>query len=337
MVLPEFVRVNKLLIEEMLGLAKGDKMLIVTTPEVPADVAESAQTYAETVGIESYLLTVHGHRGSPPSKIVTSVAKEVNGIYLLSGWGSLDFKQVVEHKIPLIYVAGAPGIDESLIRTMLNVDNHKLKEEAWKIADAFTEAKTVRVTSKQGTDYSEDISDLYGEALCGFACDPMGTPWEYVPAACPGIVESRSVTSNGKVVFDAYISGIGVLREPVTVYVEKGKIVKFEGGRQADQFKQQLEGFDQTNFNFPVEWGIGTNPKAELVSPSGRILIEWERVRGTVHMGMGDPLPYPVHYRGKLVNPEWKPALHHCDGMMWSPTVYLDDKLIVKDGFIQKF
>jgi hypothetical protein len=47
---------------------------------------------------------------APPSKAISSIAKEVDGIYLLSGWDSLDFK-----------------------------------EEAWKIADAFTEAKTVRI------------------------------------------------------------------------------------------------------------------------------------------------------------------------------------------------
>jgi len=337
LVLPEFVKVNKLLIEEMLGLSKGDEMLVLTTPEAPSDVAESTQTYAESIGIKSYVLSVHPQaKGSPASKIITSIAKEVDGIYLLSGWGSLDFKEVVEHRTPLIYIAGAPGIDESLIRTMLGVEIRKLKEEAWKIADAFTDAKMVRITSRQGTDYTEEIAHIYGEALCGFACDPMGTPWEYVPPACPGIVETKKGTSNGKVVFDAYISGIGVLREPVTVYVDGGKITRIEGGRQAEQFKQLLESFDQSSFNFPAEWGIGTNPNAELVGPSGRILIEWERVRGTIHMGMGDLQPYPVHYKGKLINPEWKPALHHCDGMMWTPTVYLDDKLTVKDGFIQK-
>lgn len=337
LVLPEFVKVNKLLIEDMLGLKKGDKMLILTSADVPYDIAESAQIYAESIGIESYILnTFPQSKKNLPNKIVTSIAKEMDGIYLLSGWNSIDFKEIVNHKIPLIYIGGAPGIDECLIRTMIHVDIYKLKEEAWKIANAFTEAKTVRITSKQGTDYIEDIDGVYGEALCGFACDPMGTPWEYVPPACPGIVENKKGKSNGKVVFDAYISGIGVLRELVTVYVEEGKIINIEGGRQAEEFRQLIESFDKSNFNFPVEWGIGTNPNARLISPSGRILIEWERVRGTVHIGMGDFQPYPVFHEGKLVNPEWKPAKYHCDGMIWAPTIYLDDRLIVKDGFIQK-
>jgi len=337
MVLTEFVKVNKILIEDMLGLKSSDEMLILTSAEVPYDIAESAQIYAESKGIKSYILNVPPRpKEAPPSKAISSIAKEVDGIYLLSGWDSLNFKEIVNHKIPLIFIGGAPGIDECLIRTMVHVDVYKLKEEAWKIADAFTEAKTVRITSKQGTDYIEDIDGVYGEALCGFACDPMGTPWEYVPPACPGIVENKKGKSNGKIVFDAYISEIGVLREPVTVHIEKGEIIDIEGGRQAEEFRQLIESFDQSNFNFPVEWGIGTNPNARLISPSGRILIEWERVRGTVHIGMGDFQPYPVFHEGKLVNPEWKPAKYHCDGMIWAPTVYLDDKIIVKNGFIQK-
>jgi leucyl aminopeptidase (aminopeptidase T) len=41
-----------------------------------------------------------------------------------------------------------------------------------------------------------------------------------------------------KYFFDAYISGVGVLREPVILYVEEGKIINIKGGRQAEEFKQ---------------------------------------------------------------------------------------------------
>lgn len=31
-----------------------------------------------------------------------------------------------------------------------------------------------------------------------------------------------------------------------------------------------------------------------------------------------------------------KPAKYHCDGMIWAPTVYLDDKIIVKKWLYTK-
>jgi hypothetical protein len=73
-----------------------------------------------------------------------------------------------------------------------------------------------------------------------------------------------------------------------------------------------------------------------MVAPNGRRLLEWERVRGLIHFHFGDSQPYPVMHKGKLTNPEWKPAKFHSGPNIWYPTIYFDDKIIVKDGIIQE-
>jgi len=344
MLYPGFAtKANRIMIEDMLGIKKGDRLLITTSPSVPWELADSVREYAEGIGVKTRILSVGRMYGEPPSEAITSLARESDGIYNLGG-GGWDQKKIVEAKVPQILVGGAPGIDESLVRTVVNVDPEEMRREGWKIADAFTEANHVRITSRLGTDYTEDISGIVGEALSGYASDPRGTPWEYVPGSCPGIVELRDkYAANGRLVFDGQLGDRGTTNpEPITVIVRNSKILDIQGGPEAEKLKQRIHDYlekaeNKDDFYFPVEWGIGTNPNATVVAPNGRRYLEWERLRGGIHMGFGSIQPYPVFHEGKLINPEWEPAKFHSDLLMLYPTVHLDDKLIVKDGIIQKF
>ncbi len=333
MVLPEYVKVNKLIIEEMLALEKGDKMLIPVSPGLPEayDIALSAQQYAESIGVKADIFVISPfNRGDPPNQQLTAAAKEVDGLYQMTIFHALDLKETFDKlKIPMVFTGQAPGTDESLIRTMVRVDPYWQRDVGRAIANAFTEADTARITTRTGTDFTEDISKIPGEALSGFAADPEGTPWEYVPGSCPGIVEREWGVAQGKVVYDD-----GPYKGAVIV-IENSRITDFEGGVPGELLKYDLgDKINDDDFMCPCEWGIGTNPNARMVAPNGRTLLEWERVRGLIHFHFGDSQPYPVMIDGKLVNPEWKPAKFHTGPNIWYPTVYLDEEIIVKDGII---
>lgn len=336
MVHHRFILANKILMRDMLGLEKGDSVLITATPTTPSDIIESTMSHAEGMELNCQILITRDSV-DPHEKLgdaVTNFAKEFAGIYCM-GDSAFDAKKVIEAGSKIIYVGEGLGIDESLVRTIADVDVFKLRDEAWKIVEPFDEGTTFRITSKDGSDFTLDISGALGYPTHGFANDPAGVPWDFEPPATPGI-DAQPVLKDkayGKIVFDGYISEIGVLREPVICTFERGQIVKVDGGIQAKQFWQRIKDWPE---KYHAEIEIGTNPNAMLITPNGRVLQEWERVRGCVHIGMGDWMPYPVYRDGKLVNPGWKPARHHCDGMMWAPTVTIDDKVIVKDGIIQK-
>lgn len=333
MALPRFALANKILIEDMLGMRREDRMLIASSPQTPYDVVESVMSYAESVGVKSQVLIAH-EASRESIKAVTSFAREFNGIYSMGIYSLFDTKDVIEAGSKCLFVGGGPGIDESLIRTIADVDVFKLRDEAWKITEAFDNGNTLKITSKQGSDFTLDIRGALGYPTHGFASDPKGCPIDFEPPATPGVDAQPALKDKayGKIAFDAYLSGVGVLREPVVATFEKGQIVKVEGGVQGEQFWEKIKEWPE---KYHAEIEVGTNPNALLVAPNGRVLQEWERVRGTVHIGMGDWMPYPVYRESKLINPGWKPARHHCDGMMWAPTVTIDDKVIVKDGIIQ--
>jgi len=333
MVDPRFWEANKRILKDLLGMKEGEKMLITATSQTPYDILESVMVHADSIGIKSQLLIANVPRRES-SKEATEFAKQFDGIYMMGG-GFFDTKEVIDAGGKYLVVGGGPGIDESLVRTIADVDIYKLKDEAWKITEEFDKGSELRITCKKGSDFTLDIKGALGYPTHGFANDPKCCPFDFLPPATPG-VDAQPVLKNkahGKIVFDAYVSPVGVLREPIELTFEKGQIVKVEGGVQAVQFWEYIKDWPE---KYHAEIEIGTNPNARLTAPNGRVLQEWERVRGEIHIGMGDWMPYAVYRDGKLINPEWKPARHHCDGMMWAPTVSIDGKIIVKEGIIQK-
>ena len=69
------------------------------------------------------------------------------------------------------------------------------------------------------------------------------------------------------------------------------------------------------------ELGIGTNPQARLI---GNIL-EDVKIYGTVHIAFGDNSTFGGNTRA---------GVHIDDGIILNPVLYIDDKLIVKEGKI---
>ncbi len=66
------------------------------------------------------------------------------------------------------------------------------------------------------------------------------------------------------------------------------------------------------------ELGIGTNPKARRTD----ITIEAEKIKGTVHIGIGDN----SHMGGKVV------ADYHQDFVVPGPDLFLDGKKVMDQG-----
>lgn len=67
-----------------------------------------------------------------------------------------------------------------------------------------------------------------------------------------------------------------------------------------------------------AELGIGLNPKAKIIG----IILEDEKVIGTVHIALGNNLSYGGTNDVPL----------HLDGVIKSPDVYVDGKVIMAKG-----
>ncbi|MEM2975744.1 MAG: aminopeptidase, partial [Candidatus Bathyarchaeia archaeon] len=82
-----------------------------------------------------------------------------------------------------------------------------------------------------------------------------------------------------------------------------------------------LKSADENAYNIG-ELGIGTNPKARITGA----VLEDEKVLGTIHIALGDNTSY--------VGGHTKSSIH-LDGILFQPTVVVDDFTLMKNGKLQ--
>ena len=125
-------------------------------------------------------------------------------------------------------------------------------------------------------------------------------------------------TSNGVFVVDGSMAGLGLIKNAkLKLKLQMVMQQKLQAAVSQTNLKIMLDkvGKDARNI---AEFGIGTNDSAKL---SG-ILLEDEKVMGTIHIALGNNVSM-----GGSVN-----VPIHLDGVVKKPTVWMDGKLLMKDG-----
>ena len=200
---------------------------------------------------------------------------------------------------------------DMMVRRMGRIDYAALERYMEKITDLTKEAREVRITSPAGMDVSFRNS-IPGRG--GYSLGQADTPGVHMMAGQIwwGI---QHETITGRIVYDgSVVPPIGLLKEPITMIIEKGDIVKFEGGKEAVEYEAWLNSFDDPNMLKIAHICYGFNPGAKLTGD----IVEDERVWGCVEWGIG--------------NTRWRPAASHSDGICLNASVWLDGKLILDNG-----
>ena len=90
--------------------------------------------------------------------------------------------------------------------------------------------------------------------------------------------------ANGIIVFDASIGDIGLLKQPLKVYVTDGRITKFESNdKELEKRIAELTDVDD-EARVIGELGIGVNPGARITGN----MLEDEKSLGTSHIAFGN-------------------------------------------------
>lgn len=215
-----------------------------------------------------------------------------------------------------------PGITEGMMINSVNVDFEKMKQTASFLHKSFLNAEQLHITTEEGTDvllgvknriFSNDISIKEGE-MCNLPCGEI---------YCAPL-ESEA---DGVIFFDASIGDIGILTYPLRVYVNKGKIVKFESDDVILTKKiSELTSVDE-QASVIGELGIGLNPGARITGN----MLEDEKTLGTAHIAFGNNADFPGGGKNS--------SKIHRDYLFYRPTIevkYLDGnkKVVFKKGKI---
>jgi leucyl aminopeptidase (aminopeptidase T) len=312
----ELIQSAEKLAREVIFVKKEHKVLVVTDYE-KLKVGNAFALTCRGLGAETVIaiMPLTGEHGNEPPATIAAAMKAADIVFAPTTHAITHTRARLE-----AFAAGAKVVilrgvtEDMLIKGAMTVDFPELMKRTQAIAQVLTGASKIRVNSDSGTDVNFSVVgrnafslDGYFHNDYGFATLPPGEA-----PICP--VEG---TTNGTIVFDYSMDGIGKLNQPLKLEVEKGEIVSVSGEIEDVQFLEQIFARDATARNI-AEFAIGTNPNARLIGN----LAEDKKLAGTVHFAIGDNESLGGIVRSSI----------HLDGLMLKPTVLADQQPLVQKG-----
>ena len=304
-------------VKTSLAAKPGEKFLVITDPETYR-IGNAFFNAGLKIGAETILTVIKErtrHGEEPPAPVAK--AWENCDLFIAPTKYSLTHTQARKAAIQ----AGArgatmPGITTSMFRAgAITADYSKVSVLCEKIGSVLDKTSKVRVTSKVGTDITMSVQGRLIERDTGLLLKPGD--FGNLPA---GEVFTAPIegSAEGTLVFDGAIASVGILKKPVTVTVKEGFATSITGGPQASKFDALLAEVKKKEAYNVAELGVGCNPKGRLIG----IILEDEKVYGTVHVALGDNSTFGGNVQAGV----------HLDGIMLKPTMFLDGKIVIKDG-----
>jgi leucyl aminopeptidase (aminopeptidase T) len=311
----EIAKACKTAIHKCLGV-KNDESLLVIGDEPSRNIAYAffnagAQSAAECILIE---IVPRGMHGEELPAAVGHIMKQVNCVIAPTSKSISHTRARMDACLSGTRIATLPGVTEDILMRGMLADYDKIAIRTQKLAKILSKAKIARIEKENGTLVTFELGNRGARADTGIIQKPGS--FSNLPAGEAYIAPLEEKT-NGTIVFDGSFAGIGTLSEPIRVKIQAGYVSNIVGGKDAMQLKAILEKAGKPGRNV-AELGMGTNEKAEI---SGNIL-EDEKVMGTLHVAFGDNSTI-----GGLIE-----ASIHLDGIIKSPTLFIDDVKIMERG-----
>lgn len=295
---------------------KSSESVLVVTDDSRLPIGEALYEGAKELGCEA-MLTVMKERsvaGEEPPAAIAAAMKAADVVLCPTAKSLTHTNAKIAAQKAGSRVATMPGITaEMFSQGAMTADYNKVEALTKTVAGMLTEAKTA-VILKDGLKLTLNLEGRAGVCSPGVyrnpgECGNLPSGEGYIAPLEDGV--------NGETIVDGSMVGIGKLDAPLHVTVKDGKLVSITGEKS-----EKLDILFANDRNRTVaELGIGTNEAAIL----NGIILEDEKVYGTVHIAFGTNTSFGGVNKADC----------HMDGIILRPTLYLDDKLVIKDGVFQ--
>lgn len=316
MKLTQLDKASIIAIRDCMGTQPNETVLVITD-EFKKKIGYSLYRNALQLGHEALFVEMKSremHGEEPPQQIAELM--KMFDVVLCPTEKSLTHTSARRNASALgVRVATFPGITEEIMIRGLNADYKKIAALTIKLKEILDKTNIVRVTAPGGTDITMDITGR--DALPSKGLFHKKGESGNLPTG-EAYIAPLEGKSNGVFVVDGSMAGIGVMKgKGIRIEVKNGLAINVSGGVQASKLNSILDKYGEPARNI-AEFGIGTNNKAKL---SGN-LLEDEKVMGTIHIALGDN----KSMGGNVAIPI------HLDGVVKKPTLFLDGKMIMKNG-----
>ncbi|MCZ7604425.1 MAG: aminopeptidase [Melioribacteraceae bacterium] len=315
MALTKLDKASQIAIRDCMGAKKKETILVVTD-ELKREIGLSLYENAKSLGHEALFIEMKSREinGEEPPVYVADLMKKFDVVLCPTAKSLTHTDARRNASASGVRVATFPGITKEVMIRGLNADYKKIAALTLKLKKRLEKTNVVRVTTARGTDITMPVANrkvIPSKGLFHKKGESGNLP---TGEAFLAPIEGKS---EGVFIADGSFAGVGMLKTPIKIKVEKGLATEISGGKEAEQLWDMISKFGDKGRNI-AEFGIGTNDKAKL---SG-MLLEDEKVLGTVHIALGDN----KSMGGKVHVPL------HLDGVIKQPDVYFDDRLIMKKG-----
>lgn len=302
-------------LRDAMGL-KPEETLLIVTDEVKREIGLALHEAGKQLCKESILIEMKSREinGEEPPQAISEIMKMVDVVVIPTA-KSLTHTDARRNAVKEgVRVGTMPGISKEIMSRCLNADFDKIIELTEYVAKRLEGVKNVKVITKAGTNLIMPIEGRMIIPSTGVLREKGQSG--NMPSGETYLAPIEGKT-NGTLVIDGSMAGIGVIKTPIKVEIRDGYAEEITGGEEAQRLIEILDK-NGREARAVAEFGVGTNYKAIL---SGQIL-EDEKVLGTIHVAFGNNLTM-----GGTIS-----VNSHLDGLVKSPDVYFDDELVMENG-----
>lgn len=317
---PELRQAAVIALRDCMGLQSHETLLVVTD-EIKREIGQALHEAGKELCSESMLVEIRSREinGQEPPAAVAQMMRLADVVVCPTA-KSLTHTDARREAVKAgTRVGTMPGITVDTMVRCLNADYEKIIALTDFVVGQLRGASQIRVVTAKGTDVTMPVAGrnvLPSKGVLRQKGESGNLPsGEAYLAPVEG-------GTQGRLVIDGSMAGIGMLEEPITIEIKDGYAEQITGGAQARQLEQMLDKAGR-DARAVAEFGVGTNYKAIL---TGQIL-EDEKVYGTIHIAFGNNITM-----GGTIS-----VSSHLDGLVTEPDVYLDGRLFIAKGKMQGF
>ena len=246
---------------ERMSLKKDESLIIITEPPSDRRVAESLFEAAQQKGAHPSLMMApyRGEQNMDPTPPLAAAMKSADAAITLIPYESADFYtmaflEMLQRGTRMLGFLS--GTAERMISLIYNHDFMGTDRICEILEEVISKASSVRISSPMGTEISSELGNRPVQTNPGRVSLPGDEG--YLP---PGVVGQAPIEESwkGKIVFDAFVYPVGVLRNPIHLTVEEGIVTEISGGHEAGKFKEWMESRNDPNIYRTCHYGFGIN------------------------------------------------------------------------------
>jgi leucyl aminopeptidase (aminopeptidase T) len=310
----------QLIIAELLAVKREEQVAIVLDRSSEMEMAHALADAAMEVGAEYTFLTMPNWDTARKNHLTPVVERGIEAADVIIGLTRASGAPTYAETVKRLFDAKRLRGMSMVMRSMANFteggalpDYSALKEEGDRLAGLWRRASHIRLTTPAGTELEAEIAGEDVIVECGYATQPGQEA-----AFSDGEVSQmpREGTARGRIVVDgpvAHLTG----DDTYEIEVSHGAVTGVLGdGPRAKSLLAILA--ETPNADNIAEIGIGLNGACRRNGD----FEEEKKARGLVHVALGDNIFYGGTVRCAV----------HIDQVLYAPSVWLDDRLVVDGG-----